>query len=33
MVHELLKDRAGVETYSEGDEPERCVIVAPLVAD
>ena len=26
------QDRPGVETYSEGDEPERCVIVAPLVA-
>ncbi len=33
VVHERLKDRAGVETYSEGDEPRRCVIVAPLVAE
>lgn len=33
VVHERLKDRAGVETYSEGDEPHRCVIVAPLVAE
>lgn len=32
IVHEHLKDRAGVETYSEGDEPRRCVIVAPLVS-
>ena len=32
VVHEHLKDRAGVETYSEGDEPHRCVVVAPLVA-
>ena len=32
VVHEYLKDRAGVETYSEGDEPNRCVIVAPLIA-
>jgi spoIIIJ-associated protein len=32
IVHEHLKERAGVETYSEGDEPRRCVIVAPLVA-
>lgn len=32
VVHEHLKDRAGVETYSEGDEPNRCVIVAPLIA-
>jgi predicted RNA-binding protein Jag len=29
----VLKDRAGLETFSEGDEPERCVIVAPLVGD
>ncbi|MGE5281557.1 MAG: protein jag [Chloroflexota bacterium] len=33
VVHEHLKDRAGVETYSEGDEPRRCVVVAPLVAE
>src|SRR5215203_3262701 len=33
VVHEHLKDRSGVETYSEGDEPHRCVIVAPLVAE
>ncbi len=33
VVHERLKDRAGVETYSEGDEPHRCVIVAPLVSE
>jgi spoIIIJ-associated protein len=33
VVHERLKERAGVETYSEGDEPHRCVIVAPLVAE
>jgi spoIIIJ-associated protein len=33
VVHERLKERAGVETYSEGDEPNRCVIVAPLVAE
>ena len=32
VVHEHLKDRAGVETYSEGDEPDRCVVVAPLVS-
>jgi spoIIIJ-associated protein len=33
VVHERLKERAGIETYSEGDEPNRCVIVAPLVAE
>jgi len=32
VVHEYLKDRAGIETYSEGDEPNRCVIVAPLIS-
>lgn len=31
VVHDHLADRAGVETFSEGDEPDRCVIVAPLV--
>jgi spoIIIJ-associated protein len=33
VVHERLKERAGVETYSEGDEPHRFVVVAPLVAE
>ena len=33
VVHEHLKDRSGVETYSEGDEPRRCVVVAPLVSE
>jgi len=33
VVHEHLKDRAGVETYSEGDEPHRHVVVAPLVSE
>jgi spoIIIJ-associated protein len=33
VAHQHLKDRAGVETFSEGDEPERCVIVAPLLSD
>lgn len=33
VVHEHLKERSGVETYSEGDEPHRCVVVAPLVAE
>ena len=31
MVHEVLKDRSDVETYSEGDEPERRIVVAPLI--
>jgi spoIIIJ-associated protein len=33
IVHDRLKDRQGVETFSEGEEPARCVIVAPLVED
>jgi spoIIIJ-associated protein len=33
VVHQHLKDRAGIETFSEGDEPERCVVVAPLLRD
>jgi spoIIIJ-associated protein len=33
MVHEVLKDRTDVETFSEGDDPERRVVVAPLVGD
>jgi spoIIIJ-associated protein len=33
VVHEHLKDRSGVETFSEGDEPRRCVVVAPLVSE
>ena len=33
IVHDRLKDRPGLETFSEGEEPDRCVIVAPLVGD
>jgi spoIIIJ-associated protein len=33
VIHERLKDRSGVETYSEGDEPRRCVVVAPLLPE
>ena len=33
VVHDRLKDRPGLETFSEGEDPERCVIVAPLVGD
>jgi spoIIIJ-associated protein len=33
VVHEHLKDRAGIETYSEGDEPHRCIVVAPLISE
>ena len=31
VVHEHLKTRHDVETYSEGQEPERSLVVAPLV--
>jgi spoIIIJ-associated protein len=30
IVHEFLKDRGDVETYSEGTEPDRHLVVAPL---
>jgi spoIIIJ-associated protein len=30
VVHEYLRDRDGVETYSEGDEPDRHLVVAPV---
>jgi spoIIIJ-associated protein len=31
LVHEYLRDRGDVETYSEGEEPDRHLVVAPLV--
>jgi spoIIIJ-associated protein len=31
IVHEYLRERGGVETHSEGDEPERRLVVSPLV--
>jgi spoIIIJ-associated protein len=33
VVHEHLRERPEIETYSEGDEPNRCVVIAPLVSD
>jgi spoIIIJ-associated protein len=33
VIHEHLRDRPEVETYSEGDQPHRYVVVAPLVSD
>jgi len=30
IVHEYLRERGGVETHSEGDEPERHLVVSPL---
>ena len=31
VVHEHLKSRHDVETYSEGQEPDRHLVVAPLL--
>jgi spoIIIJ-associated protein len=31
LVHEHLRDRRDVETYSEGEEPARRLVVAPVV--
>jgi spoIIIJ-associated protein len=31
LVHEYLRDKGDVETYSEGEEPDRHLVVAPLV--
>ena len=30
LVHEYLRDNDEVQTYSEGDEPDRHLVVAPL---
>jgi spoIIIJ-associated protein len=30
IVHEYLRERGDVETHSEGDEPERYLVVSPL---
>ena len=32
LVHEYLRERGDIETYSEGDEPHRHLVVAPLSA-
>jgi spoIIIJ-associated protein len=29
VVHEYLRDREGIETFSEGTEPDRYLVVAP----
>jgi spoIIIJ-associated protein len=33
VIHEYLREKPGIETFSEGDEPNRFVVVAPLIAD
>lgn len=30
LVHEYLRDRGDIETHSEGDEPDRHLVVSPL---
>lgn len=30
IVHEYLRDRDDVETHSEGDEPDRYLVISPL---
>lgn len=30
LVHEYLRERGDVETYSEGEEPDRHLVIAPL---
>ncbi|CAN5251242.1 hypothetical protein BH20ACT16_BH20ACT16_01280 [soil metagenome] len=32
LVHEYLREKDGVQTYSEGDEPDRHLVVAPLAS-
>jgi spoIIIJ-associated protein len=32
LVHEYLRDNGEVQTYSEGDEPDRHLVVAPLAS-
>ena len=32
VIHEHLKERRGIETYSEGQEPSRHLVVAPVVS-
>ena len=31
VIHEYLKSRRDIETYSEGQEPSRHLVVAPLL--
>ena len=32
VIHEHLKGRRGIETYSEGQEPSRHLVIAPVVS-
>ena len=29
IIHDVLSEVEGVETRSEGDDPQRCVVIAP----
>jgi spoIIIJ-associated protein len=29
VIHQALVDIEGINTYSEGEEPNRCVVIAP----
>jgi len=33
IVHEYLRERGDVETHSEGDEPERYLVITPRASD
>lgn len=30
VIHDAINDEDGVETYSEGREPKRCVVISPV---
>ena len=33
IVHQKLQERSGIRTYSEGEEPERFLVIAPATGD
>lgn len=33
IVHKTLQERTDIRTYSEGEEPERYLVIAPATAD
>ncbi|MDX1933995.1 MAG: RNA-binding cell elongation regulator Jag/EloR [Capsulimonadales bacterium] len=33
IVHQALVDRPGVRTYSEGEEPDRYLVIAPMMEE
>lgn len=33
VVHTYLKDRPGIETHSEGEEPDRRLVITPLLGE